>query len=436
MEFLKGVLVVVVIVAFDLPNAWGSLRYSQSPRSMGPKSDPASRSPALSPPGLRNTLQVSSQFQSPLGSSSRGLAQEPFGLQEKQLLQGPVKPLDWKYPIVPEVQSELAVNFQLRQPVTPSSVAVQCGENRVLVEVQQDLFSNGHLIQPTGLSLGGCPVVGQDSQSKVLIFEYELQDCNSVQMMNEDELVYTFSLTYTPEALAGTPITRVEGAVVGVQCHYQRLQNVSSDALRPTWVPYASTEIGEEALVFSLKLMMDDWSSQRPSSLYFLGGIINIEASVKQYNHVPLRVFVDSCVATQGPDVNSLPRYSFIENHGCFVDAKATASSSCFMPRSQVDKVQIQLEAFVFQESSSPSIYITCVVKATIASAPSDAQHKSCSFANGWFAADGNDQVCGCCDSTCGPDGGIAASPYGGVQWEGKATLGPVVVQGQKKVPQ
>ncbi|XP_067280277.1 zona pellucida sperm-binding protein 3-like [Pseudorasbora parva] len=180
MEFLKGVLVVVVIVAFDLPNAWGSLRYSQSP-----------------------------------------IAQEPFGLQEKQLLQGPVKPLDWKYPIVPEVPSELAVNFQLRQPVTPSSVAVQCGENRVLVEVQQDLFSNGHLIQPTGLSLGGCPVVGQDSQSKVLIFEYELQDCNSVQMMTEDELVYTFSLTYTPEALAGTPITRVEGAVVGVQCHYQ-----------------------------------------------------------------------------------------------------------------------------------------------------------------------------------------------------------------------
>jgi len=40
--------------------------------------------------------------------------------------------------------------------------------------------------------------------------------------MNEDELVYTFSLTYTPEALAGTPITRTNGATVGVQCHYQR----------------------------------------------------------------------------------------------------------------------------------------------------------------------------------------------------------------------
>ncbi|CAM4724978.1 unnamed protein product [Leuciscus chuanchicus] len=345
---------------------------------MGPKSDPASRSPALSPLGLWNPLQVASQFQSPLGSDSKSLVQEPFGLQEKQLLEGPVKPLDWRYPTVPEVQSELAVDFQLREPVTPSSGAIQCGENRVIVEVQQDFFSNGQLIQPTGMSLGGCPVVGQDPGSRVLLFEYELQDCNSVLMMNEDELVYIFSLTYTPEAFAGTPITRANGAIVGVQCHYPRLQNVSSDALRPTWVPYASTEAGGEVLLFSLKIMMDDWSYQRPSYSYFLGGVINIEASVKQYNHVPLRVFVDSCVATQVPDVNSLPRYSFIENHGCFVDAKTTASSSHFMPRSQVDKIQFQLEAFMFQEGNSPSIYITCTLKATIASAPSDAQRKSC----------------------------------------------------------
>ncbi|XP_016380316.1 zona pellucida sperm-binding protein 3-like [Sinocyclocheilus rhinocerous] len=159
-------------------------------------------------------------------------------------------------------------------------------------------------------------LIGEDSASRVLLFEYELQDCNSVLMMTEDELVYTFALTYTPEVFAGTPITRTNGAVVGVQCHYQRVYNVSSSALRPTWVPYASTAVGEEVLLFSLKLMMDDWSYQRPSNLYFLGDVINIEASVKVYNHVPLRVFVDSCVATQVPDVNALLRYSFIENHG------------------------------------------------------------------------------------------------------------------------
>ncbi|XP_042629404.1 zona pellucida sperm-binding protein 3-like [Cyprinus carpio] len=429
MGFLQGVLVLVVIVAFDLKNAWGSLRYSQSPSIMKPQSAPASRGPVLSSQGLLNPFQKASQFQS---FDSRKFAQEPLGSQEKQLMQGPVKPLDWKFPIVPEVPRELAVNFQLRQPVTPSSVAVQCSENRVHVEVKKDLFSNGQLIQPSGLSMGGCPVVREDSASGVLIIEYELQDCNSVLMMTENELVYTFALTYTPVAFAGTPIIRAEGALVGVQCHYQRLFNVSSNTLKPTWVPYASTEVGEDLLQFSLNLMMDDWSSQRPSNVYYLGDIINIEASVKVYNHVPLRVFVDSCVATRVPDVNSVPRYSFIENHGCFVDAKATASSSRFMPRTQEDKIRFQLEAFMFQGGDSPSIYITCTVKATVASAPSDALHKSCSFSNGWLAADGNHQACGCCDSTCGPGVGSAA-PIGGVQWEGNASLGPVMVKERQK---
>uniref|UniRef100_A0A8C2J296 Zona pellucida sperm-binding protein 3 n=1 Tax=Cyprinus carpio TaxID=7962 RepID=A0A8C2J296_CYPCA len=303
---------------------------------------------------------------------------------------------DWRFPIFPEVQSELAVGFQLRQPVTPSSVAVK-----------KDLFSNGQLIQPYRLSRGGYPVVDEDSASRVLIFEYELQNCNSVLMMTEDELVYTFALTYTTEAFAGTPITCAEGAVVGVQCLCQRFYNASSNALKSTWVPYASTEVGEEVLLFSLKLMMG-----LPANLYFLGDTINIEVSVMVYNHVPLCVFVDSCVATQVPDVNALLRYSFIENHRCPVDAKSMASSSRFMPRTQEDKIRFQLEAFMVQGGYSPSIYITCIVKATLASAPSDALRKSCSFSNGWLAADGNHQACGCCDSTCGPDGGNVV-PFG-----------------------
>ncbi len=180
MSLFHGVLVLVVIAVFDLKNAWGSLRYNQSPGSMKPQSNPVSRGPVLSSQGFWNPLQKASPFQS---HDSRGFAQEPLGLQEKQVLQGPVKPLVWRFPIVPEVQSEVAVDFQLRQPVTPSSVAIQCGENRVHVEVQQDLFSNGQLIQPSGLSLGGCPVVGWVPGSRVLYFENELHDCNSVLMV-------------------------------------------------------------------------------------------------------------------------------------------------------------------------------------------------------------------------------------------------------------
>ncbi len=88
---------------------------------------------------------------------------------------------------------------------------------------------------------------------------------------------------------------------------------MSRNALRPTWVPYASKEVGKEVFLFSLKLMMgwcsfcsfrlmncavpklfflaDDWSYERPSHLYFLDDIITTEASVKVYNHVLLNVF-------------------------------------------------------------------------------------------------------------------------------------------------
>jgi len=97
--------------------------------------------------------------------------------------------------------------------------------------------------------------------------------------------------------------------------------------------------VAEEFLVFSLKLMSgwynvnicnlpelvnmgennffaDDWRSERPSNQYFLGDSINIEASLMSHNHIPLRVFVDSCVATSVPDTSATLRYSFIENNG------------------------------------------------------------------------------------------------------------------------
>ncbi|XP_051501942.1 zona pellucida sperm-binding protein 3-like [Myxocyprinus asiaticus] len=434
MVLSQGTVVVLMCAVFGLCRAWENLGQFKDPKSDLASAASSSRGPVFSPAGLWNHKQMAAPDQSALSGDSRGLVQEPLGVQTKQLLQGPVKPLDWRYPIVPEVLSKLAVDFQLRQPVTPSSVAVQCGERAVLVEAKRDLFGNGLLIQPSGLTLGGCSAVGEDSDSKVLIFEYELQDCNSVLMLTEDELVYIFALTYTPEPFAGTPIHRANSANIGIQCHYSRFQNVSSNVLMPAWIPFASVAAGEEVLVFSLKLMTDDWSFQRPSNLYFLGDIIKFEASVKMFNHGPLRVLVDSCVATPLPDVQAQPRYSFIENHGCFVDGKSTGSSSYFLPQTQTDQLQFQLEAFLFQQGDHPSIYITCILKATLASTPTDAQHKSCSFySNGWFAADGNDQVCGCCDLTCGADSLSAPAGYGGPQWEGKTTFGPIMVQGQKK---
>ncbi|KAL6460858.1 hypothetical protein MHYP_G00308240 [Metynnis hypsauchen] len=328
--------------------------------------------------------------------------EDPLSVQLKQVVQGQLKKLTWHFPQAPEKPQQPAVYFEPRQPVSTVSVAADCGQSSVYVEVKKDLFGTGELIDPSALSLGGCAVTGEDSAAQVLIFEAELQLCNSVLRTTAHELVYSFILHYAPERLGGMPITRTSGATVGIECHYPRLHNVSSNALLPAWIPYASTVTAEEHLVFSLRLMTDDWQYERPSNQYFLGDLINIEASVMQYNHVPLRIFVDSCVATATPDTNAAPRYSFIENHGCLVDAKLTGSTSHFLPRVQANKLEFQLEAFVFPQQSSDLMYLACFLKATPvyvsadAPAPPDALYKACSFIlNGWTSIDLNDQVHG-----------------------------------------
>lgn len=68
-------------------------------------------------------------------------------------------------------------------------------------------------------------------------------------------------------------------------------------------------------LVF-FNIGLEDWQSQRPSNVFFLNDVIHIEAAVLQAHHVPLRVYVDNCVATANPNPNSQPRHPFINNHG------------------------------------------------------------------------------------------------------------------------
>ncbi|KAJ8247142.1 hypothetical protein GJAV_G00259240 [Gymnothorax javanicus] len=119
----------------------------------------------------------------------------------------------------------------------PDAVKVYCGERSVQMEVAMDLLGTGQLIQASDITLGGCGPVGQDGSNQVLVFETELHSCGSVLAMTEDSLVYTFTLNYELRPVGSTPIIRTSGAMVGIQCHYLRLHNVSSNALNPTWIP-------------------------------------------------------------------------------------------------------------------------------------------------------------------------------------------------------
>nr|BCD71186.1 egg envelope protein [Sardinops melanostictus] len=344
--------------------------------------------------------------------------------------------MTWKFPEVP-LPSEVGVTVDLRTPIIPNSIQVQCEEQQVLIEVDMDFFKNGQLINPTDLTLGGCAVVGQDLSANKMLLQSDLHNCGSVLTTTTDKLVYSFTIIYAPQPFTGTSIFRTTGAVVGVECHYQRNHNVSSDVLYPKWMPFSAILTGEEIFLFSLRLMTENFVSIRSTTEFYLGEMIYIEASVIQFYHVPLRVYVESCVASASEDANSQPNYNFIDNYGCMNDAKVTGSSSRFLQRTADDKLQFMLEAFRFQNTGT--VYITCRLIATAAITPRDYQHKACSYlgAAGWASAGGSNEVCGCCDSNCAGGGGGGGGGGGkgnqnkypqGELW-GETTVGPLSVK-------
>ncbi|KAM4619206.1 LOW QUALITY PROTEIN: zona pellucida sperm-binding protein 3-like [Polymixia lowei] len=311
------------------------------------------------------------------------------------------KPLGQSNIPIQAEEPNFPTEFEVKQPVPADSVTVQCGENSVRVEAKKDLLGINQPILSSDLTLGDCLATGEDASAHVLVFEYELHGCGSQLTMSEDSFVYRFTLNYTPSLLGSSPIVRTRAVSINVECHYPRKHDVSSESLKPSWKPYVAEEVSEESLYFSLKVMTDDWKFERPSSQYFLGDMMKIEASVQQFHHVPLHLFVDSCVATLIPNTNTVPRYSFLDKHGCLMDGKLTDSSSRFIPRTQGDKLQFQLEVFRFQQDNHGVIYITCHLKATTAESVTN---KACSFSNGWTEASGKHDLCSCCDTDCGPE--------------------------------
>ncbi|KAG9351684.1 hypothetical protein JZ751_022935 [Albula glossodonta] len=156
----------------------------------------------------------------------------------------------------------------------------------------------------------------------------------------------------------------------------------------------------DDVLDFSLKFMTSNWHSERATDVYFVGDIIYIEASFIVNNHMPLRLFVKSCVATMVPDKSSVSRYAFIDNDGCLTNSRLTSSKSRFLPRVQDDKLQIQLEAFRFHNDIRRVLYITCHLKAIPVMYNMDSLNRACSFISGrWRSVDGNDQICDSCET-------------------------------------
>uniref|UniRef100_A0A8C6XZV1 Zona pellucida sperm-binding protein 3 n=1 Tax=Naja naja TaxID=35670 RepID=A0A8C6XZV1_NAJNA len=285
-----------------------------------------------------------------------------------------------------------------------SPVLAQCEEAHVMVTVKTDLFGTGRHVQVKDLSLGptGCQPTSYIAAENTVIFYAGLHECGSVLKMTPDFLVYSISLHYKPTPSPHSIIVRTSPVDVPIECHYPRRNNVSSNAIKPTWIPFASTISAEEKLRFSLHLMNEGWSSERASNGYQLGEVMYIQAQVIAENHTPLRLFVDSCVATLSPDADSSPRYPIINYKGCLVDGQFDSNSTFLSPRIRNDILQFTVDVFRFSKDPRDLIYITCHLKVAAATQVPDAENKACSFhpaRNSWVPVEGTADICSCCET-------------------------------------
>uniref|UniRef100_A0A8C0IZA8 Zona pellucida sperm-binding protein 3 n=1 Tax=Chelonoidis abingdonii TaxID=106734 RepID=A0A8C0IZA8_CHEAB len=288
-------------------------------------------------------------------------------------------------------------------------VVVQCGEAQLVITVHRDLFGMGRLIKAADLSLGpaACQYTSLNTAENTVTFEAGLHECGSTLQMTPDSLVYSTSLNYNPTPDSNPVILRTNPAVIPIECHYPRKDNVSSKAIKPTWVPFSSTLSAEKGLSFSLRLMNDDWSAERPSNGFQLGEVMHIQADVNTGNHVALRLFADSCVATLTPDRDSSPHYAVIDFNGCLVDGRSDDTTSSFIsPRPRQDTLQFMVDVFRFAGDARNLIYITCHLKVTAVEQAPDPLNKACSFnkaGNIWSPVEGTRDICRCCETgNCG----------------------------------
>ncbi|XP_062422191.1 zona pellucida sperm-binding protein 3-like [Pungitius pungitius] len=304
-----------------------------------------------------------------------------------------------------------------------NTVSVTCHPDSLEIIIKADLFGVGFYVRGDELRLGveyddNC--VARTSSEEEFRIHVSLVDCGTRRWMTEDTLAYTNLLIYSPVA-SPDGVVRMDEAVIAIECHYERKYSVSSSSLSPTWIPFTSTQTADETLQFDFRIMTNDWLHERSSNVFYIGEPIAIEASVRVGHHMALRVFVSSCVATLDPEMNSDPRYVFIEN-GCLVDSELPGSRSHFFSRVEDDKLHLTIDAFKFYNEDQGQIYITCHLTAEATNA-AEAPNKACSFIkdrqvrsslnDSWRSADGNDYFCGDCQSPNKPSNPGKFGPRG-----------------------
>ncbi|XP_032081431.1 zona pellucida sperm-binding protein 3-like [Thamnophis elegans] len=310
-----------------------------------------------------------------------------------------------------------------------SSVSVSCGSSHLVIIVPVNLFGTGVMVNANELILGsGCTVTAV--RPNVLLLEYPLFACGATRQLLPGSIHYKNILHYVPSAPDG--VIRANPFSHAINCFYPRSWNVSSLGLRPTWVPFTSTVMEHQSLVFALEVYDSSWSQLMPNPTYYLGDFINIQASVRKDNHVPLRIYVDECVAR--PSAESSVKYEVITNHGCFVDG--LQSGSHFLATREDWFLRFQLDTFTFIGASNDQIYLICHLKA-VPVGSANHLNKACSYDQTTATWNSNEGVdCSCCAEShtgCGSKRRKRRQQQRrGTFGEGELKLGPIELKGEQ----
>ncbi|XP_020377063.2 zona pellucida sperm-binding protein 3-like [Rhincodon typus] len=347
--------------------------------------------------------------------------------------------------LAPASRSALTLRASAAAGVKPR-VTVRCEEGSMSVAVPLDLFGTGYLVDARHLRLGSCSFSRVEPRNGTLLFRTPLHQCGASWTLDVDYLIYKTSLYYLPTV--EQTIVRSNPVTIPIECHYPRKGNVSGGAIEPTWVPFSSTRVGYNSLNFFLALMTENWAEKRDSNVYYLGDEIHIEASVVTLNHVPLKLFIDRCVATIGSEWSSNASYTIIDHNGCLLDSKTGYSTSSFVsPRAKPDTIRFVVDAFRFYQNPSSLIFITCHLRVSALQQQPNPLNKACWFQRSsrswslvnesWVAPMGESDgqaICHCCNT-----GRCGLRPWGMRRylreaeasqeaWEADSTLGPLVI--------
>ncbi|XP_030046178.1 zona pellucida sperm-binding protein 3 isoform X2 [Microcaecilia unicolor] len=310
-----------------------------------------------------------------------------------------------------------------------ASVSLNCGSSRLVITVEMNLFGNGVLVQPEELVLGkNCSV--SHKLEDILLFDYLLQDCGAVRKFLSNTIQYENQLHYRPSHTG--VIQRTNAVSMPVSCFYPRTGNTSSLGVQPTWSPFRSTYHGKGRLEFMLQLYDNTWSAPQKNAHYFYGDLLNIQASMVTLHHVPLRIYVDECVAR--PSKDSILKYEVIIDHGCLVDG-VQSRSKFVRPRGD-DFLRFQLDVFTFAKALDKQIILICHLKVVnVDTAMTQARlNKACSYnsSSAAFSSEEPGEDCSCCNSAVGcramEKRRRRQLMLTDSHWEANVSLGPILI--------